>query len=228
MNNSREKILDKLNKLREQTQTEDNQDINNKRQQVIDRIQQWSLQEKIDRLRDNLENVYHAQVYDSSTENYLDVLRQIIADKGIQTLLYAANTDLGQALLQKRKDGDFSQIALVSYNKDIEDFKNLLFQVDASVTTSRGAIAETGSLIFWPNTEEPRLMSLVPPIHIAILEADKIYNTFLEVIVKENWQDKLPTNALLISGPSKTADIEFVLTFGVHGPKEFIVILINS
>ncbi len=77
----------------------------------------------------------------------------------------------------------------------------------------------------WSSIEEPRQMSLVPPIHIAVLQADKIYNTFLEVMQKENWAGGMPTNALLISGPSKTADIEFTLVFGVHGPKELIVII---
>jgi L-lactate dehydrogenase complex protein LldG len=68
-------------------------------------------------------------------------------------------------------------------------------------------------------------MSLIPPIHFAVLEADKIYNSFCEVIQKENWPERMPTNSLLISGPSKTADIELILAFGVHGPKEVVVII---
>ena len=71
-------------------------------------------------------------------------------------------------------------------------------------------------------------MSLVPPIHIAVIEAEKIYNTFSEVIQTENWPDKMPTNVLLISGPSKTADIELTLAFGVHGPKELIVLIVKN
>ena len=84
------------------------------------------------------------------------------------------------------------------------------------------------TLILWSSESEPRLMSLVPPIHIAVLQADKIYNTFLEVIQKENWADGMPTNAFLISGPSKTADIELTLAFGVHGPKELIVLVVEN
>ena len=41
------------------------------------------------------------------------------------------------------------------------------------------------------------------------------------------WSDKMPTNALLISGPSKSADIEQTLAYGVHGPKELVVLLIR-
>ena len=71
-------------------------------------------------------------------------------------------------------------------------------------------------------------MSLVPSIHIAVLQADKIYSSFLEVMQKENWSAKMPTNVVLISGPSKTADIEMTLAFGVHGPKELIVLILES
>ena len=45
---------------------------------------------------------------------------------------------------------------------------------------------------------------------------------------KENWAGNMPTNAFLISGPSKTADIELTLAFGVHGPKELIVLIVDG
>ena len=67
----------------------------------------------------------------------------------------------------------------------------------------------------------------VPPVHIALLEADKLYTTFAEAVQAQGWvQTGMPTNALLISGPSKSADIEQTLAYGVHGPKELVVILI--
>ena len=106
--------------------------------------------------------------------------------------------------------------------------KKTVFKADAGITSTYGAIAETGALILWSSAEEPRQMSLVPPIHIAVLKADKIYNTLVEVMQQENWAGGMPTNAFLISGPSKTADIELTLAFGVHGPKELIVLVIDN
>ena len=104
---------------------------------------------------------------------------------------------------------------------------HLFNEVDASITSTRGGIAETGSLILWPNEDEPRLMSLVPPVHIAVLRASELYTTFHEAMKAQNWAAGMPTNALLISGPSKTADIEQTLAYGVHGPKELIVLIIE-
>jgi L-lactate dehydrogenase complex protein LldG len=71
-------------------------------------------------------------------------------------------------------------------------------------------------------------MSLVPPVHIVLLDAANIYNTFYEAMQAEGWKDGLPTNALLISGPSKTADIQQTLAYGAHGPKELVVLLLTE
>ena len=108
---------------------------------------------------------------------------------------------------------------LVDYQKPVEESKDLLLRVDASITTTRGGIAETGSLILWTTPDEPRLMSLIPPIHLAILYAGNIYNTFWETVNTDKWNSSMLTNALLISGPSKTADIEQTLVYGVHSSR---------
>jgi L-lactate dehydrogenase complex protein LldG len=68
-------------------------------------------------------------------------------------------------------------------------------------------------------------LSLVPPIHCALLDVDRICSTLHELIATERWAGGMPTNALLITGPSKSADIEQTLTYGVHGPRELIVLL---
>jgi L-lactate dehydrogenase complex protein LldG len=109
----------------------------------------------------------------------------------------------------------------------VEELKGALFtDIDAGFTAVRSAIAETGSLVLWPSPEEPRLLSLVPPLHVALLSSATIRETFLETIREEGWARRMPANALLISGPSKTADIEQTLAYGVHGPKRLVVVLV--
>jgi L-lactate dehydrogenase complex protein LldG len=71
-------------------------------------------------------------------------------------------------------------------------------------------------------------MSLVPPVHVVLLDSANIYNTFYEASQLEAWKDGLPTNALLISGPSKTADIQVTMAYGAHGPKELIILLMGD
>jgi L-lactate dehydrogenase complex protein LldG len=115
---------------------------------------------------------------------------------------------------------------LKPYDRPVEEWKQELFEdTDASLTSTRGGIAETGTLIIWPDANEPRLMSLVPPIHFALLDADQLYDT-LFAAMSGRAGASMPTNALLVSGPSKTADIQVTLAYGAHGPKELIVLLL--
>lgn len=190
-------------------------------------IETLSQREKIEKLKKSMEAV-RSEVHVVKSENWVDKLKEVLRKRELSTLLYAPETKIGEALENAWAMDSEGLPELTVYEGDIENFKEKLFKIDAGITSTLGGISETGALILWPNEKEPRLMSLVPPIHIAVLEAEKIYNTFCEVIQKENWPDKMPTNSLMISGPSKTADIELTLAFGVHGPKELIVLILES
>jgi len=61
-----------------------------------------------------------------------------------------------------------------------------------------------------------------------LVDEESIYETFGQIMLDQNWSINMPSNTLLISGPSKTADIEQVLAYGVHGPKELIVLILTS
>ena len=159
--------------------------------------------------------------------SWTDRLKEILKIKGLKQMLYAPGTPVGDAIKDAWSKEDEGLPALRAYDAAIETFKEELFTMDAGITGTRGGIAETGALILWPDEKEPRLISLVPGVHIAVLNADQIYENFAEAVEKGSWVDRMPANALLISGPSKTADIELVLAFGVHGPKELIVLVLS-
>ena len=65
-------------------------------------------------------------------------------------------------------------------------------------------------------------------MHFFIVDANTLYPDFQSLIEQQQWQNNLPTNVVFISGPSKTADIQQTLAYGAHGPKELIVLLLNS
>ena len=113
------------------------------------------------------------------------------------------------------------------YDKDVEALRDQLFLVDASVTSALAGIAETGGLVLAPDQGEPRLLSLVPPLHIVLLRAADVRSSFAQAITELNLAGDMPSNLVLVSGPSKTADIEMVLTFGVHGPKDLVVLVLE-
>ena len=160
-------------------------------------------------------------------QDWVDRLMSVLKGKKLQSLLCAAETDIGRRLENRWPSQDPDLPTLRSWQGAIEDFKAELFGIDAAITSTAGAVADTGAIVLWPDSKEPRLMSLVPPLHIALLRSDLIYNSFADIIEAEDWADRMPTNALLISGPSKTADIEMTLAFGVHGPRELVVLIID-
>lgn len=179
--------------------------------------------EKLARLKELMEAV-HTEIHLTTASKLVDKLKEIVGAKGLKSLLFSPETELGKTV-EKSWNGELP--VLVPYSKMIEEFKDELFQLDAGLTTTIGGIADTGSLILWPTPAEPRLMSLVPPVHFAVLEANKIYADFYEAVEKTNWVNAAPANSILISGPSKTADIELVLAYGVHGPKEVVVLIVE-
>ncbi|AHI32517.1 MULTISPECIES: lactate utilization protein [Marinobacter] len=192
---------------------------------VLDRPD-WSTAERLDMFERTIESV-HGEVHRTTESGWIDRLAEILRSRGAQTLLIAKEHEIGQALRSATQNREDLPQLLV-YDEPIESWQEALFnEVDAGITSTRGGIAETGSLILWPTADEPRLMSLVPPIHIAILKASELYTTFHDAMQSQNWAAGMPTNALLVSGPSKTADIEQTLAYGVHGPKELIVLVIE-
>ena len=186
----------------------------------------WTQAEKVVQLKSMMEAV-HTEVRICTENTWGSSLCSVVQEKEIGQLLYGSKTELGQHLREMCQRTPDTMPELVDYEQPIEETKDLLFGIDAAITTTRGGIAETGSLILWPTPDEPRLMSLIPPIHIALLHADTIHNTFWEAMTTEKWNSGMPPNALLISGPSKTADIEQTLVYGVHGCKELVVLLIQ-
>lgn len=179
----------------------------------------------INRFRQMIEAA-HAEVHLVDDGNWPEQLLGICRAKQINSLLLGDHTVHGERFATHLAADSASAPLCRRYDTAIDSWKDELFQqVDAAFTGCRSAIAATGTLIVWPDSQEPRLMSLVPPVHIALLDATTIHADLFTAMQVENWPAGLPTNALLISGPSKTADIQQTLAYGAHGPKELVILL---
>ena len=184
----------------------------------------WEPAERAARLRRSMEGV-QAEFLEATEDNWAQVVVDCVVREGFANLLYGPGTPEGRALaaLWPAQGPE-----LLPYDQPVETFKKKLFTtVVAGFTTTLGGIAETGGLLLAPGPLEPRLLSLVPPVHIALLRADRIFDTLFQAFRELGWTRGLPANALVISGPSKTADIEQTLAYGVHGPKRLIVVLVG-
>jgi L-lactate dehydrogenase complex protein LldG len=184
---------------------------------------------RVDRLKSLMEAM-RTEVYRVPVAAWIPHVKKLLQERHIRTLLYAPSTPIGTALAEAWHPADGGTVGppeLVPYSEPVESLKEMLFGVDAAITAAAGAVADTGALILRPTALEPRLMSLVPPVHIAVLEADTIFSSLADAMRSGQWAQDMPTNLLLISGPSKTADIELTLAFGVHGPKELIVYILE-
>jgi L-lactate dehydrogenase complex protein LldG len=114
----------------------------------------------------------------------------------------------------------------------MESYKQELVQVNIGVTSADYAIADTGTLVLVSGGEQHRLMSLVPPVHVCLLEEDRVVASlpdFLALAGQKYYSSRsAPLTTTFITGPSRTADIELSLTLGVHGPRELHTLLIAS
>ena len=100
-----------------------------------------------------------------------------------------------------------------------------LFACDAGVTTAQWGIAETGTLVLESAREKSRLLSLVPPTHVVLLSAGCICESLGDALARVSVASHAIT---LITGPSRTSDIELTPVVGVHGPQTLHVLLLEE
>ena len=87
-------------------------------------------------------------------------------------------------------------------------------------------LAETGSVVLAASPDEPRARSLLPEVHVTRLREDRILPGLDELFAAVG--GSLPSALAIVSGPSRSADIEQRLTVGVHGPREVHVVLLPA
>jgi len=97
--------------------------------------------------------------------------------------------------------------------------------VGLGLTGAHAALAETGGLVLVSGPGRGRLASLLPPVHVAVVEERRLRPSLAALLREEPGLIDAGSNVVVVAGPSRTADIEMTLTHGVHGPKHLHVIL---
>lgn len=96
---------------------------------------------------------------------------------------------------------------------------------EVGVTGCDAAVAETASLVLFSGPGRARTVSLLPPVHVALVERHQLYYSLAEVFDKERARMRRAASCTVITGPSRTADIELTLTLGIHGPGRVVIVI---
>ncbi|MFQ6342874.1 LutC/YkgG family protein [Campylobacter sp. VTCC 70190] len=151
-------------------------------------------------------------VENATKETLEEKINEIITKYNFKKMLYGTNLDLNLDQIKAEEK--------ICFDKEIENLRHEVFHSDFSVIHARAGISSHGVALVPSSKEQPRMLSLAPKLCIVLLKKENVVKSLseaLNLIKKEN--EVLPTNILFIAGPSRTADIELITVFGVHGPQ---------
>ena len=167
----------------------------------------------------------HAEVFRTTAQAWPTLIAQRLEQANVERLLVDPSSKEGAALRRALP----SSIEPRAYDQTIEAWKSELFEtIDAGFTVARSGIASTGTLVLVPDAGSPRTASLVPPLHVAVVYANSLHADLHAAMRAERWASNMPTNLVLVSGPSKTSDIQQTLAYGAHGPRELWVAIVEG
>jgi L-lactate dehydrogenase complex protein LldG len=160
----------------------------------------------------------------------ITLILNLLRDAGGQEILAWDDADLPvRGLGQALSENGYTRIAS-HVPANAEGRKAKLAELERAVVGITGAfagLADTGTLALVSEPVRPRMNSLLPPTHVALLPTSRLYPTMAAFFAAHPDVTQRGSNLVFITGPSRTADIELTLTRGVHGPKFLHVILLD-
>jgi iron-sulfur cluster protein len=130
----------------------------------------------------------------------------------------------------KKLDADIPQLVEVARN----ELRRAFVEAQMGISGANIAVAETGSLVIVTNEGNSRLVTTLPPIHVAVVGYEKLVeslddaNAIIKLLARSGTGQKMTAYVSYITGPSRTTDIEKTLALGVHGPKELHIVFVNN
>lgn len=157
-----------------------------------------------------------AIVIETSKEGLKASIDEIVASLEAKSVLFSEEVDRS---LSKGIKGAYY------YDSCVEEIRDKLFDSDTAVFCARCGVADIGVVGLASGKNAPRLSSLIVDNTIILLRKEDIVENMCDAIYLLASGDVLPTNMLLVAGPSRTADVELVTVFGVHGPRVVYVVV---
>jgi L-lactate dehydrogenase complex protein LldG len=156
------------------------------------------------------------------------ILSEIAVAEGIRKVIVAGKNTHS---IDIKSFGSANGITVRTHEdlKDRETLRETAFTADAGITFADFAVAETGTLGIIFDKDQPRLVSIAPPVHIAIVPVEKLCPVYEDVVTRVfSNASEIPGQFAFITGPSATADIQAISFRGMHGPVKVIVIFIEE
>ena len=164
------------------------------------------------------------------------VVRRVAADTLVEqtvSLMAELNAKRAVTAVTTLPDGVDLDESLRAAGIEVVDWRapggvDAMYDVDVGVTDVHAALAETGTLVCSGDADHARALSLVPPVHVAIVRVDDILPDMIDYWARVSADGRVPSSTAFITGPSKTADIEGKLVEGVHGPEKVIILIVEG
>jgi L-lactate dehydrogenase complex protein LldG len=158
----------------------------------------------------------------------LSQIVQIIENVGAKRILLGQGPVLGRLGVGERLT-ELGHGVTATSTLTASDARDVFFGSDLSISGVDYLIVETGTVVVTARPEEPRSLSLLAPVHVAVADETQLLPDLFDLFDESGWhgQGGAPSCVTLITGPSKTGDIELRLVTGVHGPGEIHVVLIR-
>ncbi|HWP41667.1 MAG TPA: lactate utilization protein [Blastocatellia bacterium] len=165
--------------------------------------------------------------YARSASEVGDLLLHLAEELRARNLVVWEDRNLPDAEYLRSFDAAGLKVHFEDREGDPESFLRKAAQADIGITSVDYALADTATLVLISGEGRARSVSLLPPVHVAILDTEKILPGLDELFGLLGGHP--PGSAVtFITGPSRTADIELTLVVGVHGPQELHVVLLEK
>jgi L-lactate dehydrogenase complex protein LldG len=166
----------------------------------------------------------------TSHEEAAQILASIAKEKDVKSALHSSHPVLDRVSLAKALPDVSLTLMEAQDDAGWATLREKAPEADLGVTGTDYAIAETGSCVILSKPGVSRMTSLLPPVHVAIVEPQQVLASLDELFIllgAAYAQNRLSLYLNLISGPSRTGDIEQTLVIGAHGPKEAHLIIVG-